>query len=463
MAETTGADPVPKPANAAAPGKMAAAAATTGTTAKATVAEEMNPAFKMMGLPNFKAKLPSRNWMIFLGITGSFAAAVAYDKYQTKRTRQKWCDLVAPLAEQTIGPDVLARRVTVYIEAQPADGLRNAREHFHEYIKPTLVAAAMDWDVVEGRREGDVRYGTAERIRRYRQRKGEQANPRDDDTDPSVVVENLREGLGTPRESGPAGDLVVGRHAWKEYVRGVHEGWLGPMNKPEAEIPSATSLSAVEQPLLETIETAAPVAADAATTLAASAPSSPPDNVSPPDDASPTAPVDQPAPVPEAPKTEEAEKTKRLLKPDPYISTSAYASAQPPPSMPQELGPTAIIPVAHILGFWKFPIRIWRFLNRRELADDIGRRTAALCLASSRPFDSVVEPETALDEEEAGWHKSVRKRDRSDGAESVWLDPIVFDERIIERMRLFELTRDDEERAAQLFQLPRGDKKDSYE
>jgi import inner membrane translocase subunit TIM54 len=100
--------------------------------------------------------------MIFLGVTGSFLGAVYYDKWQTKKNRQKWCDLVAHKSEETLDAHSMPRRLTVYLAAPPGDGLRAAREHFHEYVKPVLVAAAMDWDVVEGRKEGDVRFKTAE-------------------------------------------------------------------------------------------------------------------------------------------------------------------------------------------------------------------------------------------------------------------------------------------------------------
>lgn len=394
--------------------------------------------------------------MIFLSITGSFAAAVAYDKYQTKRIRQKWCDLVSPLAEETLPPSVLPRRITVYIEAQPADGLRNAREHFHEYIKPTLVAAAMDWDVVEGRREGDVRYGTAERIRRFRRRRGEAVAADEEKSDSKTVVEDLRESIGTQRQ-GPPGDLVVGRHAWKEYVRGLHEGWLGPVSKPvpvTADLAGLLPESAVQTPSTPTMtpDSTGDAAVVAATEIAAS-------QSTVTDDASPAA---QPT-TPEPEEKKEEDKPKKLSKPDPYISTSAYPSAQLPSSIPQELAPTTVIPVPHILGFWNFPIRIYRFLNRRHLADDIGRRTAALVLASSRPVDGPAETQGVLEHEEGEWHKSVRKRDRSDGEESAWLDEMVIDERIGERMRVAELTRHDEENAEELFRRPRSGRKEDEE
>jgi import inner membrane translocase subunit TIM54 len=90
--------------------------------------------------------------MIFLSITGSFAAAVYYDKRETARLQQKYCNMVAPLSEKIIPTTTMPRKMTIYLQAPPADGLRSAREHFYEYVKPVLVAGAMDWDVVEGRR-----------------------------------------------------------------------------------------------------------------------------------------------------------------------------------------------------------------------------------------------------------------------------------------------------------------------
>src|SRR2546423_13753441 len=94
-----------------------------------------NPVFRMMGMPNFRFKLPSRNWMIFLSITGSFAAAVIYDKRETKRAQQKWCKLVSHLSEEPIEVNTLPRRLTVFLAAPPGDGLSPSRELFKQYVK----------------------------------------------------------------------------------------------------------------------------------------------------------------------------------------------------------------------------------------------------------------------------------------------------------------------------------------
>lgn len=417
------------------------------------------------GLPNIKAKLPSRNWMIFLSLTGSFAAAVYYDKYQKRRIQRKWCDLVAPIAQETLPTTTLPRKVTVYIQSPPADGMRAAREHFHEYIKPVLVAAAMDWDVVEGRREGDLRWGTAERIRKQRRRAGEGAPEEGDD---DVLLE-IRERSGTNEVEGPKGDIVIGRHAWKEYVRGLHEGWLGPAEKPKEEV--VEQVKEVSKHHADGVSSLGDMPVQAATNLVtptSGATESDSEFASDKpavfDDASPTAstPAEEEKPK-EEPKEEEAPKPKNT-KPDPYISTSAYSTASPSPSLPNELGPVNVIPFPHILGFWNFPIRIWRFLHRRELADDVGRQTAAAVLANYRPFNEGAgqdgaqspgwEQEGILELDEPEWHKSVRKRERKDGEESVWLDPMVIDERIGQRMRRFEITAEDEAKAEKLFNEP---------
>ena len=118
---------------------------------------------------NFRPRLPSRNWTIFLTITGGITAAVVYDKRETRRAQRKWQKVVEHLAKEPIeNPKQMPRKLMVYIEAPPQDGLRLAQDHFKEYVKPVLVASGLDWDFVQGRKEGDVRAELAEDIRKHR-------------------------------------------------------------------------------------------------------------------------------------------------------------------------------------------------------------------------------------------------------------------------------------------------------
>lgn len=122
---------------------------------------------------------------------------------------------------------------------------------------------------------------------------------------------------------------------------------------------------------------------------------------------------------------------------------------------------------------------MYRFLNRRHTADEIGRQTAAVALAAYRPYHRLShssenlsthafesdegprpgsaavgdewEQQMLLRQEEAEWHKSVRKRaEGEEKKESVWLDGVVLDPRLAERMRRFELTAEEEGRSTRI-------------
>ncbi|KAJ5935448.1 Mitochondrial import inner membrane translocase subunit Tim54 [Penicillium verhagenii] len=422
-----------------------------------------NPVFKMMGLPNIRLKLPSRNWMIFLTITGSFASAIIYDRREKRRSQQKWSELVAHIAKEPLGETEMRRRLTVYLAAPPGDGLKVARDHFKEYVKPILTAAALDYTVVEGRREGQVRASTAENIRKLRRRAGEPSTDVREPTTEDIVVAG-REAKGIRDESGPKGDLVIGRHTWKEYIRGLHEGWLGPMDAPvppPAEIPA---VEVSENPIQDIAAGDAPIEntsqVETLETLEKK--------------------LDEDKKEEKDEKKEEEKPSKPTGPPDAYITSANYPSAQLPPSIPQSFDSSTPIEFPHILGFLNTPIRMYRYLNQRHLAEDIGREVAAVVLAnSSRPFrdesfsadselsgvavDSFASPEgsatdvvrghyeqqTVLEKEEKEWHKSVHKRDEKD-LEREWLDDIVLDPRIASRMSIAQVSPEDEARSQRL-------------
>lgn len=402
------------------------------------------------GLPNFRLRLPSRNWMIFLTITGSFAGALMYDRREKRRAQQKWCDLVAHLAKEPLAVEQMRRKLTVYLAAPPGDGLRVARDHFKEYVKPILTAAALDYTVIEGRREGEVRVGTAEKIRKLRRKAGEPSTVGEEAGVESAVLE-ARERMGVQDEPGPKGDLVIGRHTWKEYVRGLHEGWLGPLDPP----PPPADLSAPEG-AEETMK----------------------------DSAAGDEPGDKPGNTEKKAEEEEKKKKEEQSKPagpdHAYIYPADYPSASLPPTLPQSFDSSVPIEFPHILGFLNTPIRLYRYLNERHLAENIGREVAGLVLASySRPYrddsfsaDSQLsgasidptpfpdntttdlscgnyEQQTVLEDEEKEWHKSVHKRDEAD-KEREWLDDVVLDPRIASRMQLAVLSPEEEARSQRI-------------
>lgn len=381
--------------------------------------------------------------MIFLTVTGSFFGALIYDRREKKRVQEKWSNLVAHIAKEPLATNETRRKLTIYLSAPPGDGLMSARDHFREYVKPILVSGAVDYEVLEGRREGDIRSALAERIRKFRRTSGE--GPPLEEDDHESALKRVRELFGTHDELGVKGDVIVGRHTWKEYVRGLHEGWLGPLAPPEPE--PETLPPATEQPL---------------------------DAVSPPqdlDDSSPTASEEKKDEKPQEEKKPEAKKKPRAT--PSYIPTSLYSSQELPPSIPNEFQPSSPIPFPHILGFLNTPIRIKRFLTRRYLADTVGRDVAAIVLAASygpyselhpasgsESYDSdsptlnsspSYEQQHVLEKEEKEWHKSARKKSEDpEVKEREWTDDIVVDPRINSRMRRFVLPQDEEERSKRI-------------
>ncbi|CAK7235527.1 mitochondrial import inner membrane translocase subunit tim54 [Sporothrix curviconia] len=434
-----------------------------------------NPALRMLGLPNLPRKLPSRNWLIFWGVSTSLAAAIIYDRREKKRATARWAAAVAPLAREPL-PDTsaLPRRVTVYLEAPPGDGLRAAQEHFKEYIKPVLASSGLDWEFVVGRRQGDVRAVVAERVRRTRRESeseggsgsssstgGEDEAAVDIPTE-ADVVEELRRRNGIPKYTGIRGDIVVGRHTWKEYVRGLHEGWLGPLKAPAAK-KTGTVDAAASSPAATTTSTdsTSPASSETPATLGA------------------------PAPEPEEkekeePKPDESAAPKRPPQPVSYNSPDDYPASALPRLIPAELGPSVPIPFPHLLGFSGTHIRFWRFLNRRKTADAIGREVAAACFATAtREFreasaggfskngdngDYEYEQQGVLANEEKDWQKAVWKDDEYDikqdpgllTREKPWRNPVVIDPRIGQRMRRFELAPE-QEAAARAIRVPEAE------
>ncbi|RMZ80431.1 hypothetical protein DV737_g2984, partial [Chaetothyriales sp. CBS 132003] len=384
-------------------------------------------------LPNFRWRLPSRNWMIFLTVVGTWTTAVVYDRREKKRIQKKWCDLVADIAQQSSNPRELPRTLNVILAAPPGDSLAASQVYFKEYIKPVLVAAALEYDLIQGRREGDVRYGVAEQIRRLRRKKGEQSAGQETDVDGEQVLDSFRQQTGVYAAAGVKGDVVIGRHTWKEYIRGLHEGWLGPLD----------------------------------------------------------------APAPKGPGPEDREREKRggdEKGKEAYIPASSYASLQLAPSTPSMLEPSQPFHQYHLLGFLKTPVRMWNFVNQRKLADECGRQAAAVVLAAYRPYhhqsdslDSLAsssssdgldasptqaaqgletqanaaeqrhgqtwEQQTVNQADELTWVKAVRKPKKIDETkERIWMADMVMDPRIASRMRRFELEPEEEARAARIGQ-----------
>lgn len=435
--------------------------------------------------------------MIFLTVTGSFTGAVMYDRRQKRHIQQKWSDLVAHIAKESLPLEQNRRRLTIFLSAPPGDGLRPARDYFKEYIKPILVSAALDYEVIEGRKEGEVRAGLADKIRKYRREAGEKSHSVEEPSKESAIAE-ARARMGITDEPGPRGDLVIGRHTWKEYIRGLHEGWLGPLDiaPPPPTQPATTETVAIptepttdaKRPTVETVDAVVDML-PTDTPVATTQDGSPSDS----ENSSSNTSQDENK---EAEKTE-TEESKKPKGPTPaYISPMQYAAQKLPSTIPATFEASSPIQFPHLLGFLNTPIRIYRYLTKRHLADAVGQEVAAAVLASAsrpynegtRPFEGMAsgasadssdespsqttyEQQTLLEHEEQEWHKSVRKEaanrnfqlENADSSstndefteyttklfneEREWIDEVVIDPRIASRMHRYFLSPEEEARA----------------
>lgn len=381
--------------------------------------------------------------MIFWTLTTTISAAIIYDRREKRRAIAKWKHSVEHLAKEPLQDKLglsQTRKLTIYLSAPPGDGLRVAQDHYTEYVKPILAASGLDWEFVQGRQEGDVRAVVAERVRKIRRGFGTNEE-KDPDREPTKdeLIEMYRHGRGIPDYDGVRGDVVIGRHTWKEYLRGLHEGWLGPLTAPKEPEPIAAAPTPTESSASSTEEGAEKPAED------------------------------KPA---EEKKEEEAPKPPtRPPQPKPYNTTADYPTACLDLLTPAQFTPSAPIREPHILGFLNTPTRMVRFFNQRKLANDIGREVAAVCLCTYREFQLEQNPEAEsaaqqvqyeqekeLAWEEKDWVKSVWKEDEPPkegeppkvATEKILAKPVVMDPRVAARMRRFQLSPEDEDRAASI-------------
>lgn len=244
-----------------------------------------NPAFAMLGLPNFK--LPSKPWMAFWGVVAVLGGGIVFDKYQQKQLRAQYQQWGCTMGAEPMDVKDMPRKVRIYISPFPNDYLAEAMKYLKRFVKPILNSSGVDLQIVTMERQGDIRFQVAEEIRALRRAKAGLPDTREESKEETKLEEDkeeeapktmhspvfsqiqatrtaeepeetkARQDLYTPmdvvsvkslfdftkelkhhqgddvRNSG--GIICVGRGAFKEYINGVNEGLLGPLYAPEPE------------------------------------------------------------------------------------------------------------------------------------------------------------------------------------------------------------------------------------
>lgn len=425
-----------------------------------------NPALRAMGIP--RILLPSRNWMIFWTVLAGVTGGIAYDKYQQKQVRKKYTAEVEKLGEELYDTTRVPRRLTIFIAPPPNDFLQESLKHFRKYIKPILNAAAIDFTIFTEERQGDIRHEVADKIRQLRRERlaeklKEEEKIKQEAYDKSWTkffkegVPNAFKSLRKKPEEpevfvsrhelySPAdllglykvvkpmeperddskdfllsgGVLCIGRGTYKEYMTGVHEGLLGPLEAP-APPPEVKKIE-------ETLNTEAPSSEASGTETSA--------------------------------ETEKKEETPDEIEdfglhtrrnelppvPKPFILPADYANAPLAPELNMNEvvlndknvpvlfeQPVGVFTVPKLSGIMNTPTKIYRYYTKRYLAAEVAEHAQKVVYSESRPFQNLDSFLGA--EEEMDWPRKWIERGKKKNSE--WVQPLEVDPRVILRMRVF--------------------------
>ncbi|KAJ2156047.1 mitochondrial import inner membrane translocase subunit tim54 [Coemansia sp. RSA 552] len=211
-----------------------------------------------------RKKLPGPKASAFWGVTGGLVGFYQYNKHESKKQMDYYCQRASHAANETIGVLDTPRKVQVYIAVPMGElGTRRARQHWERYVLPVFAAGALDYEVnlvnesaeSENGEERVVRGGVHERVaEEIRERRRRRLEEEPDNGElrlwRAAVEERKRENearelknrlgeepgmsvleLWKAAEYPGVMDVVaIGRESWVEVVNGVSDGAVGSLN-----------------------------------------------------------------------------------------------------------------------------------------------------------------------------------------------------------------------------------------
>ncbi|KAK7694045.1 hypothetical protein QCA50_003621 [Cerrena zonata] len=192
-------------------------------------------ALRYTGIPpswlDKRPSIPSRNWLIFIGVTSTITGWYIYDRRQCKNIRQEYVDKVKHLSEVPLHSLDYPRKVTVYGSKWPGDeDSDRSLRYFRKYVKPVLVAAAVDFEMIKGRRHGELADRIANEIRARRR-----IDLGIDPPPPSVMLLHNTNMEAKRKRELEGGIVIVGRSTFKEFMNGLKRGWTEGLDKVDKE------------------------------------------------------------------------------------------------------------------------------------------------------------------------------------------------------------------------------------
>ncbi|CED84375.1 Mitochondrial import inner membrane translocase subunit Tim54 [Phaffia rhodozyma] len=281
-------------------------------------------------VPTLPSKLPHKGWFIAAAIVSIPTYFWYDDRQKAEAIKQEYLAKVKFLAEKPLEDGHLGgvRTCTVYASRWPGEEEGKAAAWWKRYVKPYLVAAAVDYTLPSLPEYTSLSEHLANKYRTIRS------------TSSSVPFQPR-----TPTQLSPeqliqreldGGVMIIGRHTLKEYLDGLKKGWFE--DRPDESWIDKLDRSIYEDPALKDQEGSS-----------SSLPEVPEASSKPPSSLfSPLGPPRSTSPI--------------------AVQTPTSAELpplQPAPSMLPPLPPTILIPYHPELGFSSIPRSILSFFNTR--------------------------------------------------------------------------------------------------
>lgn len=230
--------------------------------------------------------------------------------------------------------------------------------------QPILVAAAVDFELISGKRFGDVTNRVAEDIRRRRRI--------DLGIDPIPDIAKALPTYKSPEEVAKhtlqGGIVIVGRPTLKEFMAGLRKGWTEPLDNVDNEEVLARELESdghfdePEEPSEDPSEMRSKLSIPSAQ----------------------NSPVFSPL------------QTRPLMMPSKSTSSISDAMNVPPLAIPP-VPPLLLVPFTNHIGISQIPIMIWEWFNQRRKVRAGAEAGYRLVMNCSRPINyPTEEPQTVF-------------------------------------------------------------------
>jgi import inner membrane translocase subunit TIM54 len=308
-----------------------------------------------------RPKLPSRNWLIFLSATSAVTGWYIYDRQQCKRIRQSYIERVQHLAEVPADTFAPPRRVTVLGCKWPGDEeYEQSLKYFRKYVKPILVAAAVDYDMVKCKRQGDLASYVEEQVRKRRRLDA----GLDSDPEPMRLLPTYKNPEQRRELELQGGIVVVGRPAFMEFMTGLVRGWnnsLVSIDKEEALARELSSDGHFDEPVEDSVDTVTP--------------------------SNPLVPLTQSS-VLSALQTQLSQASTPSYSPQ---HSSEHDLDVPVSSIPA-FPPIALVPFLNHIGFTQIPYMILDFFNQRHKVRSGAEAAYRIIMSDTRPFRAPLDP-----------------------------------------------------------------------